>query len=152
MRASLNSQSDCSVVNYTGVYQPNGHSQLAVYGWTRDPLVEYYILESYGSYNPGSVAQRKGTVFCDGANYDVLQTTRVNQPSIDGTQTFQQFWSVRNPKRNPGGSIGGTVSTGCHFNAWKQYGMNLGTSHNYQIVAVEGYISSGYAKITVAGP
>ena len=106
-------------------------------------------MESYGSYNPSS-APRKGTVFCDGANYDILQTTRVNQPSIDGTQTFQQFWSVRNPKKNPGGSISGTVSTGCHINAWKNYGMNLGTNHNYQLVVVEGYFSSGYAEITIS--
>ncbi|KAF8160049.1 glycoside hydrolase family 11 protein [Crassisporium funariophilum] len=136
-------------INYRGTYQPNGNSYLAVYGWTRNPLIEYYVVESYGSYNPSSAAARKGTVNCDGATYDILQTTRVNQPSIDGTQTFQQYWSVRNPKRAPGGSISGTVSTGCHFNAWASLGMNLG-NHNYQVVATEGYKSSGTATITVS--
>jgi endo-1,4-beta-xylanase len=138
------------VIRYSGTYQPNGNSYLAVYGWTRNPLIEYYIVESYGSYNPSSAATSKGTVTCDGATYNILQTTRYSQPSIDGTQTFQQFWSVRNPKKNPGGSISGTVSTSCHFNAWKSKNMNLGSSWNYQIVATEGYQSSGSSTITVS--
>ncbi|KAF9530414.1 glycoside hydrolase family 11 protein [Crepidotus variabilis] len=145
-----NPGSSSRTISYSGTYQPNGNSYLSVYGWTRNPLIEYYIVESYGSYNPSSAAAKKGSVTCDGATYDILQTTRVNQPSIDGTQTFQQFWSVRNPKKAPGGSISGTVTTSCHFNAWKGVGMNLGSSHNYQIVATEGYQSSGTATINVS--
>ncbi|KIJ48212.1 glycoside hydrolase family 11 protein [Sphaerobolus stellatus SS14] len=136
-------------IHYSGTYQPNGNSYLSVYGWTINPLIEYYIVESYGSYNPASAATKKGSVTCDGASYDILQTTRVNQPSIQGTQTFQQYWSVRNPKRSPGGAISGTVTTACHFNAWSSLGMHLG-SHNYQIVATEGYFSSGASTITVS--
>ena len=36
-----------------------------------------------------------------------------------------------------------------HFNAWRSAGLNLGT-HNYQIVATEGYFSSGSATVTVS--
>ena len=137
-------------IHYSGTYKPNGNSYLSVYGWTRSPLIEYYIVESYGSYNPSSAASKKGSVTCDGASYDILQTTRTNQPSIDGTKTFQQFWSVRNPKKAPGGSISGTVTVSCHFNAWSKAGMKLGSSFNYQIVATEGYYSSGSSSITVS--
>ncbi|KAL0948893.1 hypothetical protein HGRIS_009009 [Hohenbuehelia grisea] len=145
-----NPGSNGKVISYSGTYTPNGNSYLSVYGWTRSPLIEYYVVESYGSYNPSSAAQLKGSVTCDGASYDILQTTRVNQPSIDGTQTFEQFWSVRNPKKEPGGAISGSVDTGCHFSAWANAGMNLGSSWDYQIVATEGYQSSGSSSITVS--
>ena len=140
-----------SAISYTGTW--NGASvnaYLSVYGWTTNPLIEYYIVESYGSYDPSSAASHKGSVTCNGATYDILSTWRYNAPSIDGTQTFEQFWSVRNPKKAPGGSISGTVDVQCHFDAWKGLGMNLGSEHNYQIVATEGYQSSGTATITVS--
>jgi endo-1,4-beta-xylanase len=132
-------------INYSGTYQPNGNSYLAVYGWTRNPLVEYYVVENYGTWNPSSGATNLGTVTCDGATYQLGSSWRNNAPSIDGTQTFQQYWSVRSSKRT-----GGTVNMSCHFNAWASKGLNVNGNHYYQIVATEGYFSSGYSEITVS--
>ncbi|KAL2752931.1 glycoside hydrolase family 11 protein [Sodiomyces alcalophilus JCM 7366] len=135
---------DARAIDISGHYEYQGNSYLAVYGWTRNPLVEYYIVENFGDYDPSSNANGLGTVNCDGSTYDVAESWRHNAPSIDGTQTFQQYWSVRRNKRT-----GGVVQTGCHFDAWRNAGLPIG-NHDYQIVATEGYFSSGYARITVA--
>ncbi len=134
------------VVGYNaGAWQPSGNGYLTLYGWTRNSLIEYYVVDSWGSYRP--TGDYKGSLYSDGGTYDIYTTMRYNAPSIDGTQTFQQFWSVRQAKRPTGSNV--QINFGNHVNAWRSKGMNLGYNWSYQAFCVEGYQSSGYANVTV---
>ena len=121
-----------------------GYNNISIYGWTTNPLVEYYICE-LGSLYTGN-AQFKGSVSSDGHNYNTYLHQQVNQPSIIGTATFNQYLD------NWGGAGTGsnhTVTTSNHFNHWNSIGMNMG-SFNYQILGTEAYNgASGSVNATV---
>lgn len=136
------------IVCFEGTFNGGSNGFLAVYGWTKDPLIEYYVVESYGNWTPpGNTSDiiYKGTFTCDGGTYKIYTSTRTNQPSIIGTATFQQYWSVRSEKRSTG-----SVDFAKHIAEWKKYGMNMGTTWDYQIMESEGYMSSGSSNITVS--
>lgn len=147
-----NPGSSSRVLSYSGNYgvSSSQNSYLAFYGWTRSPLIEYYVIESYGSYNPASCSGGTdyGSFQSDGATYNVRRCQRVNQPSIDGNQTFYQYFSVRNPTKGFG-NISGTITFANHANFWASKGLNLG-NHDYQVLATEGYQSNGSSDITVS--
>jgi len=129
-------------IDYACNYQPNGNSYMAVYGWTEDPLVEYYIIDSYGTWNPGSQSTLKGSATVDGRTYQLYQNSRTG-PSIKGTNTtFQQYWSICTSKRTSG-----TITVSDHFKAWESKGMKMGKLYEVSMV-VEGYQSSGTANMS----
>lgn len=128
------------VLEYGCNYEPAGNSYLCVYGWTTDPLIEFYVVESWGNWRPPG-ATAKGSVNIDGGTYEIYETTRTNMPSIHGTQTFQQYWSVRTEKKTEG-----TVSISEHMKVWEDAGMKLGSMYEVSL-CVEGYMSSGKADV-----
>jgi endo-1,4-beta-xylanase len=87
-----------------------------------------------------------GTTTSDGSTYNVYKHQQVNQPSIvSSSSTFEQYISIRQTPRS-----NGTVTVANHFNAWKSYGLSLGTL-NYQIVSTESYGGgSGSSNVTVS--
>ena len=134
-------------LDFGAEYEPDGNSYFCVYGWTRSPLVEFYIVESWGSWRPPGAPSALGTVEVDGAVYDIYKTIRINQPSIDGTKTFDQYWSVRREKpAADGNKIEGSISISKHFDAWAECGLELGKMYEVALT-VEGYQSAGKANI-----
>lgn len=130
-----------------GVWNPGTNSYLTLYGWSTNPLVEYYVVDSWGSsFTPPGNAQSMGTVTTDGGIYNIYRTQRVNAPSIIGTATFYQYWSVRTARRSTG--VNSVITFANHVSAWRQRGWNLGTM-NYQVMATEGFGSTGSSNITV---
>jgi len=133
------------LICFSGTFNGGSNGYLAVYGWTKNALIEYYVVENYGSWTPPGNIANKGTFSSDGSTYTIYQTDRINQPSIEGnSSTFKQYWSVRSSKRSSG-----TVTFANHVAAWKAAGMNMGTTWDYQIVETEGYQSTGSSDITV---
>ena len=122
----------------------NGYNTISIYGWLTNPLVEYYITELGSLYTAD--ATFKGSVSSDGHTYNTYEHEQVNQPSIEGTATFEQYLDAW------GGSSTGsnhTVTTANHFNHWKSLGMTVG-SFNYQILGTEAYNgASGSVNATV---
>lgn len=141
-----NPGSTSKVVNWTGSFEPNGYAYLTVYGWTTNPLIEYYIIENYHpDHEPAAPPEGEvvTNLTSDGSDYSVRTKMRINKPSIEGTATFRQIFSVRQNKRSEG-----IVTVGNHFAAWKEAGLKTGT-HNYMVMATEGNNSSGKANIEI---
>jgi endo-1,4-beta-xylanase len=136
-------------ITFTGsTTQTSGTVLLSVYGWTRNPLVEYYVQE-YTSNGAGSAqGQKLGTFESDGGTYEIWKHQQVNQPSITGTATFWQYISNRVSDKRPNG---GTVTMANHFAAWAKVGLNLG-QHDYQVLATEGWGGAGgSSRYTLSG-
>ncbi|WP_307846479.1 glycoside hydrolase family 11 protein [Actinospica durhamensis] len=109
-----------------------GTTLVSLYGWSTNPLVEYYVEENY-SGSPNTAGTYEGQVTSDGGTYNIYEHQQVNQPSIQGTTTFEQYLAIRTSPTSSG-----TITTQNFINAWASHGMNLGTL-NYQILATEAW-------------
>lgn len=124
------------------------YSYIGIYGWTREPLVEWYIVDNTGSqYMPGSwvaqgaSAKNHGDFEIDGAQYTVYEGDRTSY-SIDGdNKYFKQYFSVRKSKRDCG-----TIDITAHFKKWEELGMKMGKMHEAKILGEAGSNSGANAK------
>ena len=100
-------------------YTKSGTAQygyIGIYGWSKNPEVEYYIVDDWFSKpSPQYLGTKKGELTVDGDTYDIYTYTRVQQPSISGTSTFPQFFSVRRTPRTCG-----HIDISAHFKKWDE--------------------------------
>jgi hypothetical protein len=125
---------------------------LQVYGWTTNPLIEYYIVDDWFSGGGNSGGSQKGSFSVDGGTYNIFQHTQNNQPSIQGTATFEQFFSIRTAQRTSG-----TISVSQvifffhfvfevlyflffnqHFDKWNSLGMKMGSLYEAKLLVEAG--------------
>jgi hypothetical protein len=127
-----------------------GLTYVGMYGWTTDPLREYYILDDWGATKPAGVASdgsprdEVGTLDADGETYDVWKKTRENKPSIIGDATFDQYFSIRRTARQCG-----RISVSEHFKQWEALGLPLGNLYEVKLL-VESQFNSGAVEFSSA--
>lgn len=136
-------------VKYVSVYgwgyydkgdQPSGFSD----------EIEYYIVQDRGSYNPTQGGKKWGSATIDGISYDFYTTDRIQQPSLSGTSTFKQYWSI--PSNTSQHRTKGTISISKHFSEWAKAGMKMGKLYEVASMKIESYTGNtgtakGYAKV-----
>jgi endo-1,4-beta-xylanase len=130
---------------YTKTGSGGGYSYIGIYGWSNNPLIEFYIVDDwYGSGPPTAGGALKGSLSVDGGTYNIYTHTQTNQPSIHGTATFVQFFSIRQTSRQCG-----HISITEHFKKWASLGMTLGNMYEAKLL-VEAGGGSGSIDFTTA--
>jgi len=111
-----------------------GYNYIGIYGWTVDPLVEYYIVDDWFSEpGPNLLGQKKGEFTVDGATYEVYQNQRNNAPSIKGNATFPQYFSKRKGARSCG-----HIDVTAHFKKWESLNMKMGKMYEAKVLVEAG--------------
>jgi hypothetical protein len=140
---SVEYQAKFNIKKDKGVY-------FGIYGWTTDPLIEYYIIESHGSHNPLNCKDGKnfGKYKSNEEIYEVVKCRRENKPAIGGgLNSFDQYFSVRSPKKELK-DIDGIIKIKDHFNYWESKGLKLG-KHYYMILATESWDGVGTSEVEI---
>ena len=134
-----------------------GYSYLGIYGWTKNPMVEWYIVDDWfgtgimGPNNMGGGATKKGEITVDGGTYFIYKATRPSgSGNIEGTNNpFPQYFSIRQTRRQCG-----TISVTEHFKEWEKISdMQLGTNMYEAKFLAEagggtGWFEASYLKFT----
>jgi endo-1,4-beta-xylanase len=127
-----------------------GLTYVGIYGWTVNPLREFYIIEDWGTTKPSGLAsdgtprEAVGTLHIDGETYDVWKKSRENKPSIKGTASFDQYFSIRRSARHCG-----RISVSEHLIGWEKHGLSLGNLYEVKLL-VESQDNSGSVEFTTA--
>jgi endo-1,4-beta-xylanase len=136
------------VLTFDAAHTTSINSFLSVYGWTARSTVEYYIIDSWGSYakgrqSPQAVLETTYTIPGEGTYELYVSHERVNQPSIfSHSDTFPQYMAVRTDKRTSG-----TVSVSEHFRRWEAAGLDMSGALYEVSFCVEAWGSTGTAQV-----
>lgn len=147
-------------IKFTRQGNGGGFSYIGIYGWTLDPLVEFYIVDDAFGGPPRTFGNTQAppggnaTFSVDGGQYQVRTNIRVNEDNITGEPaTFLQIFSIRQGARSCG-----HISISEHFRQWESRGLTLGKMKEAKIVVEvgnvngNGSITFSHANVTVTPP
>jgi endo-1,4-beta-xylanase len=158
-KSSKELASSNKVISYTGTFNPAKSGSdykncyLDFYGWANNYDIEYYVLESYGEFDPSKDTSysKIGEYDSDGNHYVAYFTRKSQQPSPKGSgkYDFDQIYSIRTPKLKPG-QVDGAITLQKHVDKWKEFKHPI-YSQQFQVMATEGYGASisGNSEITI---
>lgn len=146
---------------YTKTGTGGGFSYVGIYGWSNNPLIEFYVVDDWfgNGSAPTAGGTLKDTFTVDDGTYKIYTHQQVGQPSIHGNNaTFMQFFSIRQKARQCG-----HISLTEHFNKWKSLGLNLGKMYEAKLLVEVGggsgsidyslgQMTSGTVSIAAPGP
>ncbi|WP_166384154.1 MULTISPECIES: glycoside hydrolase family 11 protein [unclassified Polaribacter] len=130
--------------NIGSVTTDNNLKFVGLYGWTRSPLTEFYVCER----GPGALfnAASAGTNYtANNHTYVMTKSQRIQQPSIDGTQTF---WQVQGRWGGAALNSNNSINVGTHLDNFKgalgaDFGLNFATpaggTDAYMVFGCEAY-------------
>jgi len=160
-----------------GTFVPGSNAYLSLYGWSANGYsslhvdsknngirqhTEYYVLQQYGPYNPGglngssadpalkSFGQATGKIDSANGTYKIFAAERTGPTVYSGSgETFLQVWLIRTSQA----PANDTIYTSAVFSALAAAGIQIdpgsNATSNYQVIASEGYASTGNADVTV---
>jgi len=169
--------SKTAAVNYSaGAFSPGSNSYLSLYGWSANGYssllvdsknngirqhTEYYVLQQYGPYNPGglnhsasdpalkSFGTASGKIDSAGGTYQIFAAERTGATVYANNENFLQVWLIRTTQA----PANDTLYTSAVFSALAAVGIQIdpgsNSTSNYQVIASEGYGSTGNADVTV---
>ena len=120
-----------AVYNYSKTGNGGSYSYIGVYGWTKNPLIEYYIVDD--SFSPDASGmfygtEEIGTYKIDGVEYTLMIGQRINAPCIEGSASFKQIFAVRSSYQTCG-----KINVTEHFKNWEKLGVKMGGLYSCKI-------------------
>ena len=112
------------------------YSYIGVYGWTKNPMIEYYIVDD--TFTPDSEdlfwgTNEIGTYKVDGVEYTLMVGQRINAPCIEGSASFKQIFAVRSSYQTCG-----IINVSEHFRNWEELGVKMGYIYDCKLLCEVG--------------